>query len=310
MATTRVGWVGTGRMGAAMIRRLARGGEGGGGGVELAVWNRTRAKAEALGVPVVERVGDLADRDVVFTTVSGSAELALVVTGPDGLLSGPDAAPGVIVDCSTVSAEVSAEVRAAAADRGTAFLAAPVSGNAKVVAAGRLGFAVSGPLDVLRRVEPLLRLIGESVTYVGEGEAARLVKICHNLLLGVVSQSLAEILVLAEKGGVSRAALLDFVNHSVLGSPFSRYKTPAFVQLDYTPTFTPVLLRKDFDLGLDSARELGVPLPVAALVQQLVQGTIGGGRGAADFAVLLEQQAAAAGLELKAEDVEIDDGLG
>jgi 3-hydroxyisobutyrate dehydrogenase-like beta-hydroxyacid dehydrogenase len=297
-------------MGAAMIRRLARGGEGGGGGVELAVWNRTRAKAEALGVPVVERVGDLADRDVVFTTVSGSAELALVVTGPDGLLSGPDAAPGVIVDCSTVSAEVSAEVRAAAADRGTAFLAAPVSGNAKVVAAGRLGFAVSGPLDVLRRVEPLLRLIGESVTYVGEGEAARLVKICHNLLLGVVSQSLAEILVLAEKGGVSRAALLDFVNHSVLGSPFSRYKTPAFVQLDYTPTFTPVLLRKDFDLGLDSARELGVPLPVAALVQQLVQGTIGGGRGAADFAVLLEQQAAAAGLELKAEDVEIDDGLG
>jgi 3-hydroxyisobutyrate dehydrogenase-like beta-hydroxyacid dehydrogenase len=306
MAATTVGWVGTGRMGAAMVRRLAHADRD----VELDVWNRTRAKAEALGGRVVERVSDLADREIVFTTVSGSAELALVATGQDGLLSRPDAAPGVIVDCSTVSAEVSAEVRAAAAGRGTAFLAAPVSGNAKVVAAGRLGFAVSGPDQAFRRVEPLLRRIGESVTYVGDGEAARLVKICHNLLLGVVTQSLAEIVVLAEKGGVSRAALLDFVNHSVMGSTFSKYKTPAFVRLDYTPTFTPVLLRKDFDLGLDAARDLGVPLPVAALVQQLVQGTIGGGRGAEDFAVLLDQQAASAGLELKAEDAEVDDGLG
>jgi len=304
MVATTVGWVGTGRMGAAMARRLVHG-----DGVELAAWNRTRAKAEALGVPVVDRVADLAERQVVFTTVSGSADLEHVVTGPDGLLSRPDAAPGVIVDCSTVSAEASARVRAAAAERGVAFLAAPVSGNAKVVAAGRLGFVVSGPEEGFRRVEPLLRLIGESVTYVGDGETARLVKICHNLLLGVVTQSLAEILVLAEKGGVPRAALLDFINHSVMGSTFSKYKTPALVKLDYTPTFTPVLLRKDFDLGLDAAHDLGVPMPVAALVQQLVQGTIGAGRGAEDFAVLLEQQAASAGLELKPEDAEVDDGL-
>lgn len=305
MVATKVGWVGTGRMGAAMVRRLARQD----GGVELAAWNRTRAKADALGVQVVERVSDLADREVVFTMVSGSTDLAHVVTGPHGLLSRPDAAPGVIVDCSTVSAEASAEVRAAAAGRGVAFLAAPVSGNAKVVAAGRLGFVVSGPEEDFRRVEPLLRLIGESVTYVGDGDTARLVKICHNLLLGVVTQSLAEILVLAEKGGVSRAALLDFVNHSVMGSTFSRYKTPALVKLDYTPTFTPVLLRKDFDLGLDAAHELGVPMPVAALVRQLVQGTISSGRGAEDFAVLLDQQAASAGLGLKAENAEVDDGL-
>ena len=306
MVATTVGWVGTGRMGAAMAGRLAHAD----GGVDLTVWNRTRGKAEALGARVVGRVGDLADREVVFTTVSGSADLREVVAGPDGLLSRPGAAPGVIVDCSTVSAEASAEVRAAAAARGTGFLAAPVSGNAKVVAAGRLGFVVSGPEDDFRRVEPLLRAIGESVTYVGDGETARLVKICHNLLLGAVSQSLAEILVLAERGGVSRAALLDFINHSVLGSTFSRYKTPAFVKLDYTPTFTPVLLRKDFDLGLDAARELGVPMPVAALVQQLVQGAIGAGRGAEDFAVLLDRQAASAGLELAAEDAAVDDGLG
>jgi 3-hydroxyisobutyrate dehydrogenase-like beta-hydroxyacid dehydrogenase len=116
--------------------------------------------------------------------------------------------------------------------------------------------------------------------------------------------------VLAEKGGISRAAMLDFLNHSVLGSTFTQYKTPALVKLDYTPTFTPVLLRKDFDLGLDAAHKLDVPMPVSALVQQLVQGTIGTGRGAEDFAVLLDQQAASAGLVLKPEDAEVDDGLG
>jgi 3-hydroxyisobutyrate dehydrogenase-like beta-hydroxyacid dehydrogenase len=303
-----VGWIGTGRMGAAMARRLARGGD-----VELVVWNRTRSKAEALraagDVKVAERIADLAECEVVFTTVAGSADLEQVVTGPEGLLSRADTVPEIIVDASTVSVEASAAVREAAGARGTAFLAAPVSGNAKVVAAGRLGFVVSGPEDAFRRVEPLLKLIAGSVTYVGEGDSARLVKICHNLFLGAVTQSLAEILVLAEKGGVSRAAMLDFLNHSVLGSTFTQYKTPALVKLDYTPTFTPVLLRKDFDLGLDAAHELDVPMPVSALVQQLVQGTIANGRGAEDFAVLLDQQAASAGLMLKPEDAEVVDGL-
>jgi 3-hydroxyisobutyrate dehydrogenase-like beta-hydroxyacid dehydrogenase len=304
-----VGWIGTGRMGAAMARRLARG-----EGVELVVWNRTRSKAEALRadgeVKVADRIADLAECEVVFTTVAGSADLEHVISGPEGLLSRDDAVPGIIVDASTVSAEASAAVREAAGARGTAFLAAPVSGNAKVVAAGRLGFVVSGPQDAFRRVEPLLELIAGSVTYVGEGDSARLVKICHNLFLGAVTQSLAEILVLAEKGGIPRAAMLDFLNHSVLGSTFTQYKTPALVKLDYTPTFTPVLLRKDFDLGLDAAHKLDVPMPVSALVQQLVQGTIGTGRGAEDFAVLLDQQAASAGLVLKPEDAEVDDGLG
>jgi 3-hydroxyisobutyrate dehydrogenase len=305
--TDTVGWVGAGRMGAAMARRLAR------AGADVTVYNRTRAKAEALvpdGARVADRIADLADRDVVFTMVSDSDDLTQVLTGEGGLLTRDDTRPAVVVDCSTVSEAASAAVREVAAARGTAFLAAPVSGNAKVVAAGQLSIVVSGPEAAYQRAAPLLDLIGRSVTYAGEGDAARLVKICHNLLLGVVTQSLAEITVLAEKGGVSRAALLEFINNSVMGSTFTRYKTPAFVKLDYTPTFTPVLLRKDFDLGLAAARELHVPMPVAALTQQLVEGTIGAGRAEEDFAVLLDQQAAAAGLDLKPEDAAVDDGLG
>jgi 3-hydroxyisobutyrate dehydrogenase len=302
----RVGWAGTGRMGAAMARRLAR------AGVDLLVWNRTRAKAEPLavdGASIADSIGDLADRDVVFTMVSSDADLEQVLVGDGGLLRQPGKVPGVVVDCSTVSAETSAAMRQAAADLGVQFLAAPVSGNAKVVKAGKLSLVVSGPEETYDRVAPLLALLGRAVTYVGEGEVARLVKICHNLFLGVVTQSMAEITVLAEKGGVSRAAFLEFLNNSVMGSVFTRYKTPAFVHLDYTPTFTPVLLRKDFDLGLAAARALDVPMPLAAATAQLVQGILSGGRTDEDFAVLLDQQAASAGIRLKPEDVPVDDGL-
>ncbi|HEV8569107.1 MAG TPA: NAD(P)-dependent oxidoreductase [Actinoplanes sp.] len=301
-----VGWIGAGRMGAAMAIRLAR------AGVAPTVWNRTRSKAEAIvehGCSVADEVADLRDRDVVFTMVSTPADLEQVLLGANGLLVDPDHLPGVVVDCSTVSTESSERIRQACVERGVQFLAAPVSGNAKVVKAGGLSLVVSGPEDAFHKVEHLLRHIGKSVTYVGDGDVARLVKICHNLMLGVVTQCLAEITVLAEKGGVSRAAFLEFLNGSVMGSVFTRYKSPAFVHLDYTPTFTPILLRKDFDLGLAAAHELNVPMPVAALTAQLVQQTVSSGRVTEDFAILLDQQAAASGVSLKPEDTPVDDGL-
>ena len=185
-----------------------------------------------------------------------------------------------------------------------------MSGNGRVVRAGMLSLVVSGPAEVFEALEPLLALLGRHVSYVGDGELSRLAKICHNLLLGVVAQSLAEITVLAEKGGMPRAAFLDFINHSVLGSVFTRYKSPAYVRLDFTPTFTPVLLRKDFDLGLAAANDLGVPLPVVAAAREPVQAAVAQGRTEEDFAVLLELQATASGYQIDAEDVPVDDGLG
>ncbi len=163
-----------------------------------------------------------------------------------------------------MAAETSAQVRAAAAERGTALLAAPVSGNAKVVRAGKLSTAVSGPPEAFEAVRALLADIAGTVTYVGTGDTARLVKIAHNIVLGVLTQSLAEVLVLAERGGVPRSVLLEFLNGSVLGSVFTRYKSPALVNLDLTPTFTTELLRKDFDLGLQAGRRLDTPLPLAS----------------------------------------------
>lgn len=304
-APDTVGWIGTGRMGHAIVKRLLVAGR------DVHVWNRTRAKAEDLvsdGATVVGSVAELAGREVVFTMVSADADLLEVTLGAGGLLR-QEVAPRYLVDSSTVSSATSDEVRAVAAERGTVLLAAPVSGNAKVVKAGRLTVAVSGPADAYAAVAPLLADFGQSVTYVGEADLARLVKLAHNVFLGVVAQSLAEVTVLAERGGISRAAFLEFMNGSVLGSVFTRYKSPAYVSLDLTPTFTTRLLAKDFDLGLAAARGLDVPLPVAATTHQLIQAAVGRGHGDEDFASLLIEQGRSAGVDLVPEDTHVEDGL-
>jgi 3-hydroxyisobutyrate dehydrogenase len=209
-----------------------------------------------------------------------------------------------------VSADMSELIRNAANSRGSDFLATPVSGNPKVIAAGKLSVAVSGPREVFDSIEPVLNLFGRSVTYVGEGEVARLVKIAHNLMLGVVTQCLAEITVLVEKGGVSRADFLAFLNDSVMGSVFTQYKSPAFVNLDFTPTFTMELLQKDFDLGLEAAYLLKSPMPIASATRQIVAAAVGSGRGDdEDFATLLLEVARGAGVTLTPENVPVDDGL-
>ena len=304
----RIGWIGAGRMGFAMARRLLA------AGCRVAVYNRTRAKAEPLaahGADVVDSPAALADRDIVFTMLAGPDDFKRVVAGAGGLLSNEAAAPAILVDCTSVDEAASAEVRQAAARRGARLLAAPVSGNARVVEAGRLTIAASGPSDAFDEALPLLEVLAPGgVTHVGEGDAARVVKICHNVLLGVVAQTLAEITVLAERNGVPRADFLDFINNSVMGSAFTRYKTPAYVNLDFTPTFTPPLLCKDMDLGLASARARGVPMPVAAAAREIVQAVVGRGHTDCDFAVLLRHAAESAGLDLEPEDAAMDDGLG
>ncbi|HVO07080.1 MAG TPA: NAD(P)-dependent oxidoreductase [Burkholderiaceae bacterium] len=304
--TTKIGWIGTGRMGYAMAERLAK------GGADLTVWNRTRAKAEplaALGAKLAIDPAELAACDIVYVMVSTWDDVKEVVSGRQGLVSGARA-PRLVVECSSISLEGSAELRELLAARGVQLLAAPVSGNAKVIKAGRLSFVCSGPRAAFDAALPSMKLIAPAASYVGEGELARIVKICHNVFLGVVIQSLAEITILAQKAGVPRHAFLDFINQSVMGSTFSRYKTPALVNLDFKVTFTPQLLRKDLDLGLDAARRFEVPMPLASITRDLVQSLIGNGLDDEDFAKLIVQQARASGLELQSEHAPIGDGLG
>lgn len=302
----KVGWIGIGRMGFALARRMLD------NDVNLSVYNRTRSKAEPLadhGATVVDSVTDLGDCDIVFTMVAGPQDVLDVTVEDGGVLSGPTRPP-IIVDSTTIDPTTSAELSARAAEVGTAVLAAPVSGNPKVVASGQLTVVCSGPKQAYEAVLPYLDLFGKKVTYVGEGDEARLVKICHNLMLGIVAQTMAETCALVGKAGVNRYDYLEFLNDSVMGSVFTRYKSPAYVNLDYKPTFTWPLLRKDFELGLQAGREMGVPLPASALVHQIVCEGIGRGFTELDFAALLSKAYEDSGMDIHPENRDVDDGLG
>ena len=291
-ANHRIGWLGTGRMGAAMAARLIS------AGAPVTVWNRTSAKTAPLielGASHAAKVSDLGHCDIVFTSISSSPDLLAVTLGAEGLFNAQPA-PSIVVDTSTVSAEAAAEVRAKATSRGIGFLSTPISGNATVVAEGHASIVASGPADAFDTVRPYLQAMAPSVTYAGAGEEAQLVKLAHNLLLGMITEALVEATALAEKGGATPSAFLDLIDGSVLGSVFIGHKGQAIRNRDYRPTFTTELLRKDFDLGLGAARSLEVPMPVAATTYQAIQTAIGHGYGKQDFAALYEVAARGAAL--------------
>jgi 3-hydroxyisobutyrate dehydrogenase len=310
----RIGWIGIGRMGLPMAERLIRAGQ------DVAVFNRTRAKAEPLakiGGTVVGRPADLAGVDMLFSTVATGKDLEEVCFGDNGIATA-NRIPAIFVDCSTIAVAESAALRQRLAERGASLVCCPVSGNAKVIKAGQLSAVVSGPQEAFRRVEPIVRIIApRGVSYVGEGELARVCKIAHNVMLGVVIENLIEITLLTNKLGVPRHAFLAFLNNSVMGSMFTAYKSPALVNLDWTTTFTPELLRKDIDLGLSLGRDHDVPMPVTAAAREVLQAHFGAATLksdpqeylAKDFAALMETMALAAGMKLASENKDVSTGL-
>ncbi|MBO0752189.1 MAG: NAD(P)-dependent oxidoreductase [Bradyrhizobiaceae bacterium] len=312
--THKIGWIGMGRMGFPMAEMLLK------AGYDVSIWNRTRSKAEPLaaaGGKIMGKPSDLAGMDVVFSIVSTGKDLEEVYFGPDGVGSA-NRMPPVFVDCSSIAVEESAHIRERLAARDAKFVACPVSGNAKVIRAGKLSAVASGPEQAFRLVEPMVKVFApRGVSYVGEGELARICKIAHNVMLGVVIENLIEITLLTNKMGVPRHAFLAFLNNSALGSMFTAYKTPALVNLDWTTTFTPELLRKDLDLGLDIAHELEVPMPVTAAAREVLQAHMGAAMLrpdaaaclAGDFAAMMETMALTAGMKLTSEDKKVPTGL-
>ena len=314
MADIEIGWIGMGRMGFPMAERLLK------AGYSLKVWNRTRSKAEPLekaGAVLVDSPADLSGVDVLATMVSTGRDVEELYFGEVGVLSG-GGVPKIFLDFSSIGVDQSAEIRSRLLEVGAQLVCCPVSGNGKCVKAGKLSAVASGPEDIFKQVEEIISKIAVmGVSYVGEGELARFCKIAHNVMLGVVTQNLAEITILAQKAGVPRQAFLDFMNNSVMGSVFTRYKTNAFINLDWTTTFTPALLRKDLDLGLAAGRELNVPMPVTATTREALQAHFGAASlkndPAAyleeDFAAILETVALGAGIQLVSENTPYPTGL-
>ena len=255
----QVAVLGLGKMGEPIARRLLDAGH------TLSVWNRTPGRAAGLaeaGARVLSTPSEACEAaDVCVTMVLDDDALLEVTTGHDGVLTG-GADGRVLVDMSTVSADVSVKLAEAAARAGAGYLRAPVSGNPSVVEAGNLGIMVSGDEGVFSRTEALLRDIGANVFYVGSGEEARILKLALNLMIAGNAQLVAEALVLGEAHGLDRARMLEVMGVSAAGSPFVKYKTAALLRDDYTATFTGHAMLKDLSLALAAAHQVHAPLPV------------------------------------------------
>lgn len=294
----KVSVLGLGRMGTAFAERLVDAGH------DVVVWNRTPGRAGDLVVRGAREAADLPDAassEIVLSMVLDDTALAALYEA-GGLLAGPSR-PRVWIDASTVSPRAARRAAEQAAGVGVAFVSAPVSGNPAVVRGGQAIFAASGDdAAALATAESVLADIGRATYIVGAGVSAAMVKLCTNSLLAITMQALAEVAVLGDRAGVSRSALMAFINDSVVGSPFTRYKTDAVVNLDLTPTFTAEGLRKDVRLTLDAGRDLDVPAPLTAAAEielfRLAASGLGEDR---DFAALILQVAQDSGFDITPE---------
>lgn len=289
---SRIGWIGLGRMGEPMARNILAAGH------LLTVWNRSAGKAEALrasGASVAATAaGAAAEAEIVFAILSDDASLRDILLGPEGAIA--TMAPGaVLVEMSTISPTVSAEVAFAASARGVRYVCAPVSGSVSFAAAGKLTVLASGPKDAFATVLPLLECLSVRQFHVGEGCEARVLKLALNMMVGVTAAMMGEALALGLKNGLGRNAMLEVIGASAVASPLVGYKLDMLRRRDYVPAFTVRMMAKDFDLILAAAHASSTPMPVAAQVRESWSALIAQGDGEADFFKYAELAARMAG---------------
>ncbi|ADU52016.1 3-hydroxyisobutyrate dehydrogenase [Thermaerobacter marianensis DSM 12885] len=296
MPLRRVGWIGLGAMGSRMARNLIK------AGFEVAVWNRTPARAEELGrsgaVVKASPVEVAAGSDVVVTMVADPAAVAAVARGSQGLLAAAGAGRRFVwVDMSTIGPQAAREFAAEARERGIPFVDAPVSGSLGAAEEAQLVILAGGEPTVVRELEPLFTALGRKTIYFGEAGQGQAAKIAVNLVLAGLLQVAAEGLVLAERLGVDREAFLDLLEAGPAAAPLIKMKLPAWRSGEFPPQFQLALMHKDLGLALAAAHEAHVPMPATAQVAQTYAAATAGGLGHLDFSAILREIERWAGLE-------------
>jgi 3-hydroxyisobutyrate dehydrogenase-like beta-hydroxyacid dehydrogenase len=288
-----VGFIGLGKMGGRMVKRLLDAGH------TVTGYNRTRSRAQWL-LDAGMRWGDTpravaAAADVTLSMVADTAALHAIADGPDGLLAG--LGPGKIyVDMSTVSPAASQELARRVAERGAQMLDAPVSGSPLTLEEGNLSIMVGGDRAAVERAKPILLDIGPNVTYLGTNGLAVAMKIALNLSLAVQLLAFSEAVLLAEKSGIARETAVEVFMNSVLASPMLKYRGPFILHMPEEAWFDVNMMQKDMVLALDMGRRLDVPLPTTAIANEWLTATRALGLGAKDFAIIFEALARMSGL--------------
>ena len=284
-AGLRVAVIGTGRMGTAMVGRLA------GAGHHLTVHNRTRAKAEAVAARHDAAVAPtpreaVREADVVLVSLADDAAVTAAYGGPNGLVAGL-AAGQVVADTSTVDPETLRGLEAAVVAAGAALLDTPVSGSVSTVEAGALLVMAGGDASALERARPALEAIASRIVHLGPLGAGATMKLVVNAMVHALNGALAEALVLAEKAGLDRARAYDVIAASAVGAPFVAYKRDAYLSPEGTPVaFALNLVAKDLALADALAARVAAPMPQLATNREVVERAVAAGLGDADLSAL------------------------
>jgi 3-hydroxyisobutyrate dehydrogenase len=288
MNPIQVHLVGAGKMGLPMALHLRRAGHA--VSVEDPQPERLALAREAGLEPAAHR---MAAADVILSSLPHDAALLAV-----GEQVARQARRGAIfVDTSTVSQQASASVAQACEGAGVQYLRTTVSGNNRMAQAAQLTVMASGPRAAYEAVLPLLRLLGPTQFWLGEGEQSRLMKLVVNLMIAQTSAMLAEALALGRKGGLRWEDLWAVIGSSAVASPIVKAKAPQLSQRDFAPTFTVEQMIKDLGLILGEAAASHVPLPQAAATLQLMHAALAQGDGQEDYAAIIKSVERAAGLE-------------
>ncbi|MDB5899116.1 MAG: NAD-binding of NADP-dependent 3-hydroxyisobutyrate dehydrogenase family protein [Ramlibacter sp.] len=287
----RIVVVGAGKMGLPMALHLR------GGGHEASVTDTDPQRlrlARAAGLAIAEMPAALQAADVILSSLPHDAALRDV-----GEQVARHAVRGTVyIDTSTVSQQASAQVAGACAHAGVQHLRATVSGNNKMAEAAQLTVMASGPRATYDAMLPLLKLLGPTTFWLGEGEQARLMKLVVNLMIAQTSAMLAEALALGRKGGLDWQDMFSVLTSSAVGSPILKAKAVQLSQRDFTPTFTVEQMMKDLGLILQAAATSHVPLPQTAATLQLMHAAVAQGHGQEDYAAIIKAVERAAGLEV------------
>lgn len=279
-----VGFIGLGLMGREMSRRLLE------GGYSLTVWNRTKEKANPLlaaGAKWAESPKDVAKAsEAVITMVTDSAAVEEVVCGKNGVLEG--AQPGLIlIDMSSIAPEMSRSIAARAKEKGVIMLDAPVTGNPKVAAEGKLGIMVGGPKETFETCMPIFEKMGVKIIHVGENGKGTTLKLINNLIMGIAVQAVAEALVLARKAGIDPQKVIEITSVGGARTGAMETRGPKMVKRDFSPHFSANNMYKDLSSAIKLAEDVGVALPATSIAREILRALKNQGHGHMDSAMVI-----------------------
>ena len=276
LSGTKIAWIGAGKMGGPMSRRLV------GAGAELSVFDPVPANVDAVVAAgaraAISNQAAVGGAEIVVSMIPNDAVLRAITIGDDGIFS--SLAPGAIyVDMSTVSPEISGEVAAAASDAGIAYLRAPVSGSTTLAEAGKLTIMVSGDKDAADRCADMFAAMGAQQFYLGAYDQARYLKLVINLLVGTTGAVLSEALSLGRKGGLDWEQLLDVIGVSAVASPYIQYNLVPLKAREFSPVCTTEQMVKDSRLICDAGGNADVPMAIGHAMLKIFEDTIEAGYG-------------------------------